>query len=449
MIFANLKEKISTKFNVKEKEFLPAILEVTETPASPLGRLILWVLFAAVIITLLWSFFGYVDEVAVAPGKLIPIGNVKVIQAEDKATVKNIYVKDGDKVQAGQVLVELDETVSAADLARLKTQAAQLQLEMDRLLAEQSGVPFVPTRYDALEQKDIEFQNNIYQTRVNDYNMRLRVKEQEVQQSMAAINSAQSVLEKYQKRYETAVEKESRVEKLVQENAVSMFTLLDQRSARQELEYNINAQQAEVIKAEAMLAQNQRTVQAITTEYQSDVTSKLMDSRKQFMQVSEELKKAERKQRLSKIVSPIDGCVNQLAIHTIGGVVTEAQALMTIVPEDASLEVEAWVANKDIGFVHEGQEAEVKVETFNFQKFGTIRGNVKEVSPDSITDKEKGQVYRVMLTLDKNNVLVNDKFVSLASGMSANADIKIREKRIIEFFLDPFRKYQNEALRER
>lgn len=122
---------------------------------------------------------------------------------------------------------------------------------------------------------------------------------------------------------------------------------------------------------------------------------------------------------------------------------------MAVVPEDASLEVEAWVANRDIGFVKPGQRAEIKIETFSFQKYGTIGADVVEISPDAIEDKEKGRVYRVALKLDKDNVLVNDKEVYLAPGMTVSAEIKIKQKRIIEFFLDPFRQYQSEALRER
>jgi len=122
---------------------------------------------------------------------------------------------------------------------------------------------------------------------------------------------------------------------------------------------------------------------------------------------------------------------------------------MIIVPEEVDLAVESWVANKDIGFVHEGQQAEVKIETFSFQKYGTVEAVVSEVSPDAIEDKEKGRVYRVMLKLNKNQMLVGDKQVFFGPGMTASAEIKIRQKRIIEFFLDPFRKYQSEALRER
>ena len=453
MIFEKVKEKVKEKvaatLNAKDKEFLPAILEVTETPASPVGRMVLWALFALVLAGLGWSIFGYVDEVAVASGKLIPVGNVKVIQAEDKGLVKRIAVKDGERVKAGQVLLELDRTISEANLSALKIRAAQLQLEMERLTAEQTGVLFNPTLRDGLQPKDIEFQSNIYLAKTNDYRTRLNAAQQAVQQSQAAMQAASGNIARYQQLYSISQEQEDRIEKLVQQNAVALFVLLNYRSQRIETQRNLEAQEAELARATAAFGQSQENLAAVTTSYQSDASARLLEARKQWLEVSEELKKAERQKNLATIVAPIDGRVNQLAIHTVGGVVTEAQPLMTIVPEEALLEMEAWVANKDIGFIHNGQEAEVKIETFNFQKFGTVKAVVSDVSPDATEDKDKGRVYRVLLTLDKNNVLVNDNFVDLAAGMSATADIMIRQKRIIEYFLDPFKKYQNEALRER
>lgn len=449
MIFKRLKEKVATQLNAKDKEFLPAILEVTETPASPVGRMVLWSLFAVVLVGLGWSIFGHVDEVAVASGKLIPIGNVKVIQSEDKGLVKRIAVKDGEHVKAGQVLMELDRTVSEANMNTLKIRSAQLQLEMERLTAEQTSAPFNPTMRDGLQPKDIEFQSNIYLTRANDYRARLNAAQQAMQQNQAAMQAASGNIAKYQQIYLISQEQEDRIEKLVQQNAVALFVLLNYRSQRIETQRNLAAQEAELARATAAFAQSQEALTGVTTAYQSDASARLLDARKQWLEISEELKKAERQQNLATIVAPIDGRVNQLAIHTVGGIVTEAQPLMTIVPDEATLELEAWAANKDIGFIHKGQEAEIKIETFNFQKFGTVKAVVSDVSPDATEDKDKGRVFRVLLTLDKNNVLVNDNFVELAAGMSATADIKIRQKRIIEYFLDPFKKYQNEALRER
>lgn len=444
-----IEEKTKNELNKDEYEFLPAALEVVETPPSPLGRSVLWLLFIFILIVVIWVMVGQVDEVAIAPGKIIPTGNVKTIQAEDKGVVKGIFVKDGQKVSKGELLIELDTTITAADVARIKREVAYYSLEIDRLLAEQSGSSFIPQQYPSLDPKDIAYQQNLYQTRLAEYNTKLLMAKALVMQNEADLATTKAGYKKQVELFAIAKEKEDRLSKLAQEDAIATFVVLDYQAKRIEIEEDINAQASEINRKQWNLIQAQEQLNSIVAERNKDISTSLMEDRKQLSIYSEELKKAEEKDRLSKIVAPIDGRVAQLSIHTVGGVVTEAQPLLEVVPEDAVLQVEAFVANKDIGFVSIGQSAEVKIETFNFQKFGTVDATVVEISPDAIEDKEKGRVYRVVLEIDKNSFDVNGKEVALSPGMTATGEIKIRQKRIIEFFLDPFKQYQSEALRER
>ena len=444
-----IEEKTKNELNKDEYEFLPAALEVVETPPSPLGRSVLWLLFIFILIVVIWVMVGQVDEVAIAPGKIIPTGNVKIIQAEDKGVVKGIFVKDGQKVSKGELLIELDTTITAADVARIKREVAYYSLEIDRLLAEQSGSSFIPQQYPSLDPKDIAYQQNLYQTRLAEYNTKLLMAKALVMQNEADLATTKAGYKKQVELFAIAKEKEDRLMKLAQEDAIATFVVLDYQAKRIEIEEDINAQASEINRKQWNLIQAQEQLNSIVAERNKDISTSLMEDRKQLSIYSEELKKAEEKDRLSKIVAPIDGRVAQLSIHTVGGVVTEAQPLLEVVPEDAVLQVEAFVANKDIGFVSIGQSAEVKIETFNFQKFGTVDATVVEISPDAIEDKEKGRVYRVVLEIDKNSFDVNGKEVALSPGMTATGEIKIRQKRIIEFFLDPFKQYQSEALRER
>ncbi|BBB91651.1 MAG TPA: HlyD family type I secretion periplasmic adaptor subunit [Methylomusa anaerophila] len=436
----------------QETEFLPAVLEVTETPPSPVGRLVLWTIIILLVVGLGWTIFGHIDEVAVANGKIIPVGQVKVLQSEDKGVVKAIYVKEGQEVKKGELLMELDQTMSAADVARLRKQVAYYTVEIDRLLAERTGQAFAPQPSPDLDPKDLEAQLSLYRSRLAEYETKKANAEAGVRQNLAAQDSAAANREKFAKLLVIAREREERMAGLVEENAVALFQFMDYQSKRMELEQNLAAQEAEIARTDAALAASQEALSNVTAAWNKDIDTKLTDDRKELAAYSEELKKADEKNRLAKIISPVDGRVNQLQVHTLGGVVKEVQSLMMIVPYDVTLEVEAWAANKDIGFLQVGQKAEVKVETFNFQKFGTIDAEVAEISPDAVEDsqdKDKTMKYRVMLKLDKNDMLVNDRKVPLSPGMSAVAEIKIRRKRIIEYFLDPFRQYQSEALRER
>ncbi|MBP2639098.1 MAG: type secretion rane fusion protein, HlyD family [Firmicutes bacterium] len=433
----------------EETEFLPAILEITENPVSPTVRMLIAVLVAIIGVAFLWSVFGHVDEVAVAPGKIIPSGYVKVIQPESKGVVKQINVKDGQTVKSGDLLIELDQTISGAELARIKKEVAYYNLEIDRLLAEMNNAPFTPQPSPDLDDKDLSFQMSLYMSRTADFNSKMAVARHSVNQGEASVNVARVNRDKYASLYEIARDRENRLEQLMVQNAISTFTVLEYRGRRIELEQNLAAQEGEIIRAEAALAQSREAMQSVIAERNRDITAKMVEDRKALQVALETLKMANEKNRLARLTSPIDGRVTQLAVHTIGGVVTEAQPLMVIVPADVTLEVEAWAANQDIGFIYSGQQAEVKVETFNFQKYGYLDAHVTQISPDAIEDKEKGRVYRVTLQLDRDYLIVGDKKVYLGPGMTVSAEIKTREKRIIEFFLDPFRKYQSEGLRER
>lgn len=436
----------------KETEFLPAILEVTETPPSPVGRMVMWTILLLIVCGLLWSCIGTINEVAVATGKVIPNGQVKTIQSKNKGIIKNIYVTEGQFVKAGDVLVEMDPTTSSADLDSLKKRAAYLQLDIERLTAELSGEPFNPVKTPELTDRDIAAQISLYTSRRSQHEAERNAAEMAVRQKQSALQSEQIGYEKYAGVTEISQEKERRLRQLVEQNAIAEFQLLEQVAKNIEYTKLTEAQLDVIAKAQAELAEANERLANVDAAYQKDIMTSLVESRKDYYAFEEEIKKAEEDSRMATIVAPVDGRVNELAVHTIGGIVTDAQSLMSIVPEGTEMELEVWADNKDIGFIKIDQIAEVKIDTFNFQKFGVVEAVVAEISPDAFTDNrdlERDKKFRLLLTLNKESVQVHDEEVGLMPGMNVTAEIKIREKKIIDFFLDPFRKYTSEALRER
>ena len=436
----------------RETDFLPAILEVTETPPSPVGRLVMWTILALLMVAIIWSFVGTINEVAVATGKVVPVGQVKTIQTKDKGIVKKIHVKEGDYVKQGDVLVELDPTSTGADLDSLKKRAAYFKLDIDRLTAELNGTPFVPQASPDLDEKDIIAQQALHQSRMNQYVAENTAANMVISQKRSALLAEQAMYERYAGVLAISEDKERRLEQLVEAKAVAEFQLLSQRSERIENSKNAQYQLAKIETARAELAEAEQKLVNVDASFKKDAMTNLMEARKQYYAYAEELKKADENNRLSTILAPVDGKVHQLSIHTVGGIVTDAQPLMIIVPRDVTMEIEVWADNKDIGFIKTGQKAEVKVDTFNFQKFGVVDATVEEISPDAISDTQnpmKDKKYRLGLHVDKSAVRVFDKNVELSPGMNVTAEIKIKEKRIIDFFLDPFRQYTSEALRER
>ena len=436
----------------KETEFLPAILEVTETPPSPTGRFVMWSLLALLVVALAWAFLGHINEVAIANGKVIPSGQAKTVQVKNKGIIKEINVTEGQMVQEGDVLIVLDPTTTSADYDNLKKRAAYYKLDIQRLTAELTGQSFVPERDPDLEAHDLAAELALYQSRTSDYQTQRQSRQDVIAQKRARLQATQSTYEKYSEGLKIAQDKESRLLQLIEENAISEFQLLEQQ--RETIEYAKNAQAEldEINSIQAEIAEAEQNLANVDASYRKDIMTSLVEAKKEYYSLTESIKKADEDSRMATIVAPTSGRVYNLDVHTIGGIVTDAQPLMQIVPDEVGLEFEVYADNKDIGFIKLGQNAEVKITTFNFQKFGMIDAKVEEISADAVDnsqDVEKHGKFKMLLKPDKDEVDVEGKPVKLAVGMTVSAEIIIKEKRIIDFFLDPFRQYTHEALRER
>ena len=436
----------------KETEFLPAILEVTETPPSPTGRLVMWSILLLVVVALAWSILGHINEVAVAAGKVIPTGQIKTIQVKNKGIIKEINVEEGQLVQEGDVLVILDPTTTTADYDSLKKRAAYYKLDIQRLTAELTQQPFTPEEDPDLEAHDLAAEMALYQSRTSDYHTQRQSRVDVINQKMAKLQATQATYEKFAQVLAIEQEKEARLIDLSEQNAISQFQLLEQQSKTIEYAKNAQAQLDELNSIKAEIAEAQQNLANVDAAYHKDIMTALVEAKKEYYTVTESIKKADEDSRMATIYAPTSGRVYNLNVHTLGGIVTDAQPLMQIVPEDVKLEFEVYADNKDIGFIKVGQEAEVKVETFNFQKFGMYKAEVMEISADAVNDPSdqlRNMKYKLLLDPTSNDINVYGQPAKLEVGMNVSAEIKIKEKRIIDFFLDPFRRYTSEALRER
>ena len=265
----------------------------------------------------------------------------------------------------------------------------------------------------------------------------------------SALDNSIKQQEKYEGILPIAADQRKRTEALAEDGTVSLFEHQNYLQKEIEIRQDLLAQGAEVERNRRAVTEAEMEVRRAESEWQSEISTRIVDDRKELQAVEEELVKAEERNRLSRITAPIDGTVQQLEIHTLGAILTPAQPLMLIVPDGGNIEFEVWLENRDIGFVYAGQEAEIKVETFGFQKFGTLDGVVKSIATEAKEDEKRGLIYQAFIETSRDYYLVGDREVSLLPGMSVTGEIKIRRKRIIEYFLDTFKRYTSEALRER
>lgn len=437
------------RFDQEDREFLPPSVEILETPPSPMGRVLIYVIISLFVLTLAWACIGEIDEVVVANGKIIPAGYTKTLQSEDKGIVSQIHVKNGDHVTKDQVLLTLDPTVTEADLNSLKKDIAYYEMNLTRVLAELEGKPFVLDRTKPYEEKDVVQQTSLYQSRMAEKEAKLNYYEAQIKQRQDVVTVNSASVAKNEALLEIARDKEKTTAELEKQNAIGHFSVLQYRSERIELEQNVIMGKAQLSAAITDVNAAKQAKAQYLAEWNKQLQEEMLDFRKQYNTLKENERKAELKNRLIEIKAPVSGAVHQLAVHTIGAIVREAEVLLNIVPDGTPMVVEAFIANKDVGFVHPGMPVEVKVETYNFQKFGVLPGKVTEISPDSIEDKERGQVFRVMVALEQEALQYNDKKLKAYPGMTVSAEIKTRKKKVIDFFLEPFQTYKSEALRER
>lgn len=437
--------------------FLPAALEIQATPPHPLARWLMWSLIALLVLGVIWACVGQVNIVASAEGKIIPSSRVKQIQPLEKAVVKKILVKEGQYVAQGEALIELDNTLTSSDQTSIATEVDTLQRNLavsDAFIALLS----MPEE----EQQALNFTQMTLATQ-NGNGLYKQLLWQQWQQYWSQQQSLQNNLEKNQAEQAATREQIIKLQQtlpIIQRRAEKINKLYKQKFATEDEYLALEQERIETTQDLATEKQRLKQLQAATKEIQQQINTftaqtqaeqltKITDYQRQLATMSEELIKAKDLNAKQILYAPVAGRVQELAANTIGGVVTEAQQLMLIVPDQELLEVEVFLENKDIGFVNEGMTAEIKIHTFPFTKYGIIDGDVITVSDDATLDEKRGLIYGMRLLMKKNTLWVEGKEVKLIPGMAVTAEMQTGHRRIIEFFLAPLLRYKQEGLRER
>ena len=436
-----------------EAHFLPASLALQETPVSPAPRVFMWLIITFAGLAVLWASFGKIDIVASAPGKIVPNDRTKVIQPAETAVVKKIYVMDGQQVKRGELLLELDTTATTADIIKTREALTAAQLDAARstalIKALESGrqpvinpAPNFPVNIQAEAQLLVSGQYSEMQSK-------LAALDADTMKRRAELQTTREIVSKLVQTSPIAARRAEDFKRLTEQNFVSQHAYLERDQIRIEQAGDLATQKSRVVELQAAIDANIAQRNLMRAEFRRSILTTLNEATQKADSLQQELIKADQRGRLMRLTAPVDGTVQQLAMHTIGGVVTPAQAIMVIVPRDNLLEIEALVENKDIGFVNPGQVAEVKVETFPFTKYGTIDAKVISVSNDAIQDEKRGLVYHAKVLMKRATISVEGKQVNLSPGMAVTVEIKTGQRRVIDYFLSPLMQYSNESLRER
>ena len=435
----------------EELDFLPAALEIQQRPPSPLGRAIGWTLMLLFLLTIAWATLGSADIVAVAQGRIIPNGHNKVIQPLEMSMIKTIHVHEGAQVAAGETLVDLDDQSVRADLQNIQQELSNLEQEHTRLtilekLLQSDVLPVKPAvtadGLTLLQRQLLSAQWSEHQANLKALQAERRKRQAEQVSLQQQVHKLEAVLPLVAKRAET-------LRRLSEKKFLGESEFLEMEQERLEIENDLATNRKRADEIIAAIAEIDAQKEQVQRRFLSQVLLERQQNRKRSEALIQEQVKAASRLNAYTLVSPIDGVVQQLAVHTLGGIVTPAQQLMVIIPDQAVLEVEALVENRDIGFVREGQQVEVKIDAFPFTKYGIIPAEVTDLSNDAINDEVKGLVYKAKVTLKESRIRVDQKWVNLSPGMTVTAEVKTGTRRLIEFFLAPLLRYRQESIRER
>ncbi len=465
-----------------ELSFLPAALEIIETPASPAGRATALTIVAAGLFAIAWASIGKVDIVVTSQGRIEPVGNSKTVQPLQVGVVQAILVQDNQPVTAGQPLIVLDPTDARADETRVSYDLLQARLDQSRLAGlrvamSSGGPPQLANPPADASQDQVQATAAAMQSQYAGQLAKLAALDGQIAQQQEKNGEAVATMAQLQASLQYAQQMAAVRDKALTlgvGSRIDWITAAQQLSQQQHQIAVVNEQEVEALSAEkALVAQRAQT----EADYETSVLGDLVKADQQIDQDQQDLTKAQKELRLTTLTAPIAGSVQQLAVHTVGGVVTPAEALLVVVPNDPKLTAEVRIKNEDIGFVHVGQTVQVKIAAFDFTRYGTIPGTITGISHDvegavpldapdptetnpvqqpsgggsaspQAQQDAQGGSYIAEIALGKTTIRTEQGIVALNPGMQLTADIKTGRRRLISYLLSPLDMLKHNAMRQ-
>ncbi len=447
---------------VDPADFAPPLLRIQEKPPAPLAGWLLWMLLALGAAAGLWAFFGQLDIVAVAEGKLVPASYLKILQPSEQGIVKEILVREGERVKQGQVLIRMDSVLTLADVNTIRADYHNRILALRRIDAQLSGARLEQRKGDPpglYEQVAAQHEAN-----VRSYENALAQERSLLEKARHDLSAAQQTKAKLEQVLPHYIEQEKAYEKLTRDGFTGRILYTEKKKERIEREQDLYTQAHTIRSNEALIVQSERKIAQITADYRRQLRTERVAVAAEADKAAQELAKHEHRRELLELRAPADGTVKDLATHTAGTVAAPGTILMTLVPRDETLVAEVWVGNQDIGFVRNGQPVKLKLAPFQFQKYGMLEGKVLRVSADATEapspntrsdaltgrDRPMGPLaYRAIVELASQRLEADGRSYMVAPGMQVAAEIHLGTRSVAEYVLSPVRKAFHEAGRER
>ncbi|POT58559.1 hypothetical protein C3432_11800 [Citrobacter amalonaticus] len=424
------------------REFLPAVLEIQDTPPSPAGRFILWGVMVLLTLSVCWAAVGQIDIVAITRGKVVVTLLSRPVSSAVTADIAQVFVQDGQHVEKGSVLIQLNDSqlttrqqenllrqqinrLNIRRLGLLLMRVREAPLSLDRL-ADAEGEDHLEKQVSARQEAEAEaLRREIQRYRNNQQTLHAQMEGYLAQQDMA-----EKQLLIYRKQF-------AALQSLFQRGSTSEDSLLEIRKRLLEADYSARAAGAKVREIQASMALSESE----EASYRAGKIQEWEQERTELMTenavLESQLTQLEAELKLYRLIAPVSGRVDSLVYRDAGAAVEATQELLKIVPEGEKLSAEVLVSNQDVGFLHTGQRVTVKVDTFDFTRYGWVDGTLTRLSADAVEDKERGLLYRAVIQLNKTDIVVDGKKRRLEPGMSVSAEIKTGKRTLLSYLLSP------------
>ncbi len=443
-------------------DFAPSLTRIQERPPAPMAGVALNILLSMLAALIVWASVGKLDIVMVAEGKLVPSSYIKIVQPAEQGVIKEIMVREGERVIAGQILIRMDPVLANADVASLFAEYHTRRLTLRRIDAELSGAPFAAEAGEAALIASRASEQ--YSANIAAYHNALNAERSVLEKAMQDWSAAREIQSKLLQTLPHYREQERAYAKLTQDGFAGRLMFTDKQRELIEKEQDLKAQEFAIRSAEATIEQSKKKLLQITADYQRQLLTERVEAATQMEKSRQELAKNSHRQSQLELRAPQSGTVKDLATHTAGTVASPGSILMTLVPREDAMMGEVWVSNKDIGFVKAGQEVRLKLHAFQFQKYGMVEGTVGQVSVDATDtsfpnqrsdvpigrDRSFGSLaYRAIINLKQQHLETQGSRFPLGSGMQIVAEINLGKRTVLEYLLSPIQKAFHEAGRER
>jgi hemolysin D len=428
--------------SIEEAEFLPAALAVQETPVHPLPRIAMYLLVSIIVLALIGSYIFKIDVIVSAPGQIITTGQKKSIQALESSVVKKIYVNEGELVKAGDVLLELYVPGFETDIEKINIEILNSKNENHQNSKFLEYINNKNTNPLGLDK------NNLLNSKLLEYEAKINRILAELESKKSELDATQRQAQKFSEALPSIQQKLNDYKELEQKGYIPRHAVLDQQQLLTDTKAELDIQKSKINDANSQIKQTQLTLESYRSELKRTTLEKIRDADTKLKLNSQELKKTTDRDTSLFIKAPVDGYVHQLVSNTLGGVVAATQTMMYIVPTDDLLEVEIKLENKDVGRLKQGMDAQIKIDTYPFTKYGTVNGRLRVISADAIVDEKKGLLYSARVSFLNKSIISNGRENKLSTGMTTVVELNVGKRRVIEYFLDPFKKNVSESLRE-